>query len=75
MINDNVNVINILNGKAVKFLSPPNPFYLSRDGNKSSMSVTQQQEIDKCMEILAKEKAKELRMMINPPDFVSQAKN
>ena len=75
MINDNVNVINILNGKAVKFLSPPNPFYLSRDGNKSSMSVTQQQEIDKCMEILAKEKAQELRMMINPPDFVSQAKN
>lgn len=75
MINDNVNIINILNGKAVKFLSPPNPFYLSRDGNKFSMSLTQQQEIDKCMQILAKEKAQELRMMINPPDFVSQAKN
>jgi hypothetical protein len=42
MINDNVNIINILNGKAVKFLSPPNPFYLSRDGNKFSMSLTQQ---------------------------------
>ena len=57
MINDNTNVINVLNGKAVKFLSPPNPFYLSRDGNKASMSQTQQTEIDNCMEILAKAKA------------------
>jgi hypothetical protein len=43
IINDNTNVINTLNSKSVKFLSPPNPFYLSRDGNKSSMSQTQQQ--------------------------------
>jgi hypothetical protein len=42
MINDNVHVLNLLNSKAVKFLSPPNPFYLSRDGNKASMSQTQQ---------------------------------
>ncbi len=49
MINDNANVINVLNSKAVKFLSPPNPFYLSRDGNKASMSQTQQTEIDNSM--------------------------
>jgi len=42
MINDNIHVLNLLNSKAVKFLSPPNPFYLSRDGNKASMSQTQQ---------------------------------
>lgn len=75
MINDNTNVINVLNGKAVKFLSPPNPFYLSRDGNKASMSHTQQLEIDNSMETLAREKAQELRMIINPPKFVSEAKN
>ena len=49
MINDNANVINVLNSKAVKFLSPPNPFYLSRDGNKAIMSQTQQTEIDNSM--------------------------
>ena len=49
MINDNVDVINSLNSKAVKYLSPPNPFYLSKDGNKASMSQTQQSEIDSCM--------------------------
>lgn len=54
MINDNTNAINVLNSKAVKFLSPPNPFYLSRDGNKTSMSQTQQTQIDNSMELLAK---------------------
>jgi hypothetical protein len=54
MVSDNAIVIDILNVGTFKFLSPPNPFYLSKDGNKSSMSQTQQTEINDCMELLAK---------------------
>ena len=74
MINDNTEIIKVLNSKVVKFLSPPNPFFISRDGNKASMSHTQQSEIDDCMDFMAQEKAEELKMIIDPPKYASKAK-
>ena len=73
MINDNANILKNLNEKRALFLSPPNPFFLSCDGNKTSMSHTQQQDIEECMEVMAQEKAEELRFMIDPPKYVSKA--
>jgi hypothetical protein len=38
MVYDNANLINLLDKKNVKFISPPNPFFISQDGNKQGMS-------------------------------------
>lgn len=74
MINDNTDLINALNSKTFKFLTPPNPFFISRDGNRGSMSQTEQDNISECMELMASEKAYELRLLIDPPKFVVKAK-
>ena len=42
MINDNIDIINGLNHKRVVYMTPPNPFFLSSDGNKSNMPKTEQ---------------------------------
>jgi hypothetical protein len=42
MVNDNANIINFVNKKNVYFISPPNPFFLTQDGNKQGMSSHQQ---------------------------------
>jgi len=36
--NDNADMINLANFKKTKFISPPNPFFLSEDGNLQGMS-------------------------------------
>ena len=41
MSNDNADMINLANFKKTKFISPPNPFFLSEDGNLTSMHQTQ----------------------------------
>ena len=52
MSNDNVDLINIANFKKTKFISPPNPFFLSEDGNISSMTQKQKDDINICQDIL-----------------------
>ncbi len=57
MIYDNANLINIINKKTKKFISPPNPFFISDDGNKQGMSTKQQLQIEEAMQFMAKQKA------------------
>jgi hypothetical protein len=45
-MNDNAQIINIANFKKTKFISPPNPFFLSEDGNIHGMSSKQQTNIN-----------------------------
>jgi hypothetical protein len=46
MIYDNANIINLVNKKDIHFISPPNPFFISQDGNKQGMSNTLQNKIE-----------------------------
>jgi len=39
--NDNADMINLAKFKKIKFILPPNPFFLSEDGNLQTMSVNQ----------------------------------
>jgi len=40
MVYDNGRIINSANQRKIgNFISPPNPFFLSQDGNKESMSA------------------------------------
>jgi hypothetical protein len=41
--NDNADLINAANFKKTKFISPPNPFFLSQDGNLTGMSAKQKE--------------------------------
>jgi hypothetical protein len=43
--NDNVDLINVANFKKTKFISSPNPFFLSEDGNISGMGEKQRKDI------------------------------
>jgi hypothetical protein len=52
--NDNADMINLANFKKTKFISPPNPFFLSEDGNLQGMSGKQKQDINDCMDVLNK---------------------
>lgn len=44
--NDNADLINIANFKKTKFISPPNPFFLSEDGNINGMGDKQRKDIN-----------------------------
>lgn len=63
-------MINLANFKKTKFISPPNPFFLSEDGNLQGMSAKQKQDINDCMEIINKERTIDLRMAVSGGIFV-----
>lgn len=69
--NDNADMINLANFKKTKFISPPNPFFLSEDGNLQGMSFKQKQDINDCMDLLAKERGIDLRMAVEGGPFVA----
>lgn len=73
IIYDNANVITKVNSKKSGiFISPPNPFFLSQDGNKESMSQKEKYRIEEAMELIAKEKAFELKIMLDQPEYMSK---
>lgn len=54
MVYDNGIIINTANQRKIcNFISPPNPFFLSQDGNKESISVKLKQNIESTMEYFA----------------------
>ena len=70
--NDNVDMINLANFKKTKFVSPPNPFFLSEDGNIGSMSQEQKSQINECMKLIARERTVDLKMAVEGGPFVVQ---
>lgn len=54
MANDNADLINIANFKKTKFISPPNPFFFSEDGNAKGMTQQQEQDIVSFKEAVAR---------------------
>lgn len=72
MISDNVNLINGLNEWKDNLIYPPNPFFVNEDGSYQGMTKKQYKEIQESMEILANEKAQQLKCVINPPKFVAK---
>jgi hypothetical protein len=68
--NDNADMINLANFKKTKFISPPNPFFLSEDGNIQGMSAKQKQDINDCMDTINKERGIDLRMSVSGGIFV-----
>jgi hypothetical protein len=75
MSNDNADMINIANFKKTKFISPPNPFFLSEDGNLNSMAPSQKEQIDRCITIIHKEHTIDLRLAVQGAPFVVQSKD
>lgn len=54
MVYDNGIIINTANQRKIcNFISPPNPFFLSQDGNKESISVKLKENIESTMEYFA----------------------
>lgn len=72
--NDNADMINLANFKKTKFISPPNPFFLTEDGNVQGMTGKQKQDIADCMELINKERAIDLRMAVSGDIFVYKAR-
>jgi hypothetical protein len=68
--NDNADMINLANFKKTKFISPPNPFFLTEDGNVQGMTGKQKQDIADCMELINKERAIDLRMAVSGDIFL-----
>jgi hypothetical protein len=62
--NDNADMINLANFKKTKFISPPNPFFLSEDGNLQGMSQKQKENISECMEVITRERTIDLKMIV-----------
>ena len=75
MSNDNADMINLANFKKTKFISPPNPFFLSEDGNITSMPQTQKEQIDRCITFIHKERTVDLRLAVEGAPFVIQSKD
>lgn len=71
MANDNADLINLANFKKTKFISPPNPFFLSEDGNLSSMSPQQQQDIQTFLSQLAQERALMLKITLEGTPYTT----
>ncbi len=65
-------MINLANFKKTKFISPPNPFFISEDGNLQGMSSKQKDDINICMEIINKERGIDLRMSVSGGIFVKK---
>lgn len=63
-------MINLANFKKTKFISPPNPFFLTEDGNLQGMTGKQKQDISDCMETINKERAIDLRMAVSGEIFL-----
>ena len=66
-------MINLANFKKTKFISPPNPFFLSEDGNIQGMSSKQKQDIDDSMDVLNKERALDVKMSIEGGIFIMKS--
>ena len=75
MANDNADLINLANFKKTKFISPPNPFFLSEDGNLTSMAPNQKEQIDRCLTFINKERAIDLRLAVEGAPFVLSSKD
>ena len=75
MGNDNADMINIANFKKTKFISPPNPFFLSEDGNISSMSQQQKEQIERCVTVINKERTTDLRLAVEGAVFVMKSRD
>lgn len=73
MANDNADLINLANFKKTKFISPPNPFFLSEDGNLRSMTQQQQNDIQKFLQLLNEERTTELRIAVQGAPFLLKA--